>query len=322
MMHSPYWLWLLLTLSSAVIYYSAVQWAQGGVCVSSARLDGKIVVITGGNTGIGRETARDLVRRGAEVHVLCRDVERGEGMRRDIKRETGREVFVHKIDLASLKTVRECTAVLRKKLQKIDILINNAGVMATPEWRTEEGLELQFGTNHVGHFLLTNELLPLLRKAGKARVVVVSSSAHMMGKIDFSDLNWRTRPYHSMGAYSQSKLANILFVKELARRETQLGSGVTVYAVHPGVVKTDLIRHFREKFGVVVFYVAKIFTWINKTAESGAQTSICCAVDQELENQTGKYYKDCQEVENSPDGDNMEDARRLWEVTMEMVNMQ
>ena len=320
MMNTP--VWLLLPLTSAVMYYCIVQWAQGGVCVSSARLDGKIVVITGGNTGIGRETARDLVRRGAEVHVLCRDVERGEGMRRDIKRETGREVFVHKIDLASLKTVRECTAVLRKKLPKIDILINNAGVMATPEWRTEEGFELQFGTNHVGHFLLTNELLPLLRKAGKARVVVVSSSAHAMGTMDFEDLNWRTRPYDSMGAYGQSKLANILFAKELARRETQLGSGVTVYSLHPGVVKTELSRHFRETFGSVLFYLIKIFGPLYKTPESGAQTSICCSVDADLENQTGKYYKDCQEVENSPDGDNMEDARRLWEVTMEMVNMQ
>ena len=313
---------LIFIVIFRIVLFLFKAWVQGGRCISKARLDGKVAVVTGANTGIGKETARDLVKRGAEVHVLCRDKEKAEAMRSEIKNETGREVFVHQLDLASLDSVRECTAQLRKSLEKIDILINNAGVATCPEWRTVEGSELQFGTNHVGHFLLTNELLPLLRKAGKARVVVVSSSAHAMGTMDFEDLNWRTRPYDSMGAYGQSKLANILFAKELARRETQLGSGVTVYAVHPGVVKTDLIRHFREKFGVVVFYVAKIFTWINKTAESGAQTSICCAVDQELENQTGKYYKDCKEVENSPDGDNMEDARRLWEVTMEMVNMQ
>ena len=311
---------LIFIVIFRIVAFMFKSWVQGGRCISKARLDGKVAIITGANTGIGRETARDLARRGAEVHVLCRDVERGEVLRRDIKIETGKEVFIHRIDLASLETVRECTSALRNDLQKIDILINNAGVMATPEWRTQEGFELQFGTNHVGHFLLTNELLPLLRKAEKARVVVVSSSAHAMGKIDFEDLNWRTRPYNSMGAYGQSKLANILFAKELARRETLLGSGVTVYSLHPGIVKTELSRHFRETFGSVLFYLAKIFSPLYKTVESGAQTSICCAVDPALEKQTGKYYKDCQEAEISTEGENMEDARRLWDLTMEMIN--
>jgi retinol dehydrogenase-12 len=256
------------------------------------------------------------------VHVLCREEEKGEAVKRDIKRETGMDAFVHHLDLASLESVRKCSSSLRNKLEKIDILINNAGVMATPEWRTREGFELQFGTNHVGHFLLTNELLPLLRKAENARVVVVSSSAHGMGKLDFEDLNWRSRPYNSMGAYGQSKLANILFAKELAIRETFMGSGVTTYSLHPGIVKTELSRHFRETFGSVFFYLAKILAPLTKTVESGAQTSICCAVDEALENQTGKYYKDCQAAENSPDADNMEDAERLWEVTMAMVNKQ
>eukprot|EP00092_Neocalanus_flemingeri_P008538 GFUD01009197.1.p1 GENE.GFUD01009197.1~~GFUD01009197.1.p1 ORF type:complete len:320 (+),score=100.99 GFUD01009197.1:106-1065(+) len=313
---------LIFIVIFRVVLFVFRSWVQGGRCISKARLEGKVAVITGANTGIGRETAKDLVRRGAEVHVLCRDVERGEVLRRDIKKETGREVLIHQIDLASLETVRECAAALRKKLQKIDILVNNAGVMATPEWRTQEGFELQFGTNHVGHFLLTNELLPLLRKAGNARVVVVSSSAHAMGRIDFEDLNWRTRPYDSMGAYGQSKLANVLFAKELARRETQLGSGVTVYSLHPGIVKTELSRHFKETFGSVLFYLVKLLGPLTKTPESGAQTSICCAVDPALENQTGKYYKDCQEVMNSPEGDNIEDARQLWEVTMDMVRRQ
>ena len=142
-----YIVWLLLAVCSAVVYYQVTVWAQGGVCGSIDRLDGKVVVITGANTGIGRETARDLARRGAEVHVLCRDGEKGEAVKMDIKRETGMEAFVHGIDLASLESVRKCSSSLRNNLQKIDILINNAGVMATPEWRTQEGFELQFGTN-------------------------------------------------------------------------------------------------------------------------------------------------------------------------------
>jgi len=304
------------------LYSLLVQWAQGGRCMSTDRLDGKVVVITGANTGIGKETAKDLVRRGAEVHVLCRDLERGEEMRREVNKEIGSDVSVHKIDLASLESVRECSAVLRNQLQKIDVLINNAGVMATPEWRTKEGFELQFGTNHVGHFLLTNELLPLLRKSGKARVVVVSSSAHHMGKINFEDLNWNSGNYHSLGAYSQSKLANILFAKELARREAEMGTGVTVYSVHPGIVTTDLFRHFKQTFGPLFFHAARILAPFYKTPESGAQTSICCAVDVKLENETGKYYKDCQEEKNSPEADNMEDARHLWEVTEKMVYQQ
>jgi len=311
---------LLLALCSSVVYYQVTVWAQGGVCHSEEALGGRVVVITGANTGIGRETAMDLARRGAEVHVLCRDQEKGEAVRRDIKTETGKEVFVHQIDLASLDSVRECVKELTDTLEKIDILINNAGVMATPEWRTQEGFELQFGTNHVGHFLLTTELLPLLRKAERARVVVVSSSAHAMGHIDFDDLNWRTRAYSSMGAYGQSKLANILFAKKLARRETLLGSGVTTYSLHPGIVKTELSRHFRETFGSVLFSLAKLMGPLYKTVESGAQTSICCAVAMELEQQTGMYYKDCKEAENSPEADSMEDAERLWEVTLEMVN--
>ena len=310
---------MLFPVVLCAVYHYVTVWAQGGVCNSTAMMGGKVVVITGANTGIGKETARDLVRRGAEVHMLCRDEEKGETAKRDIESETGGEVFVHKIDLASLESVRECARELVDQLDKIDILVNNAGVMATPERRTKEGFELQFGTNHVGHFLLTTELLPLLRRAGNARVVVVSSSAHAMGPIQFDDLNWRSRPYSSLAAYGQSKLANILFAKELARRESLLGSGVTTYSVHPGIVRTELSRHVKETFGTAFFILAQLFLPLYKTVENGAQTSICCAVDTGLQGQTGKYYKDCQEAINSPEADNMEDAKKLWEMTQLMV---
>lgn len=297
------------------------SWLQGGRCVSKARLDGKVAVITGGSAGIGKETEKELVKRGAEVHVLCRGGEKAEQMKREVKSDTGREVFVHSIDLASLKSVRECVAELKSCLEKIDILINNAGVATCPEWRTEEGFELQFGTNHVGHFLLTTELLPMLRKAGKSRVIVVSSKVHKFAKIDFDDLNWRTRPYDPFGAYSQSKLANNLFATELARREAEAKSGVSVYCVHPGTVKTEITRHVHASSGFLLnILILIVFNFFSKTAQNGAQTSLYCALEESLDKDTGKYYEDCKEVQSSKGANNLEDAKRLWDVTLSMVN--
>eukprot|EP00090_Calanus_glacialis_P022694 TRINITY_DN34985_c0_g1_i1.p1 TRINITY_DN34985_c0_g1~~TRINITY_DN34985_c0_g1_i1.p1 ORF type:complete len:322 (+),score=97.81 TRINITY_DN34985_c0_g1_i1:60-1025(+) len=312
--------YLIFIVIFRIVAFLFKSWVQGGRCISKARLDGKVAVITGANTGIGKETARELVKRGAEVHVLCRDTEKAEEMKKDIKNDTGREVFVHKMDLASLVSVRECVAELSKCLEKIDILINNAGVATCPEWKTEEGFELQFGTNHVGHFLLTTELLPLLRKAGKSRVVVVSSKAHKFGKMHFDDLNCRTRPYETFGAYSQSKLANVLFAKELARQETELESGVSVYCLHPGTVKTEVARHVKESSGFLVYSLMRIvLPLLSKTPQNGAQTSIYCAVEETLENETGKYYEDCKEAKPSKEANNMDDAKNLWKVTMDMV---
>ena len=156
-------------------------WMQGPKCTSTKRLDGKVVVITGANTGIGKECARELSRRGAKVIMLVRSLERGEAAAREIRGEGG-DIIVEKMDLSSFTSIRECASKLNATLDKIDILLNNAGVMACPLTRTEDGLEMQIGTNHFGHFLLTNLLLPLLRKGGPGtRVVTVSSIAHTTG---------------------------------------------------------------------------------------------------------------------------------------------
>merc|ERR1711970_90142 len=200
---------LIFLILFRVVVFLFKMWVQGGRCTSKTRLDGKVAVITGANTGIGKETAKSLVKRGAEVHLLCRDMDKAEAAKRDIRDDTGREVFIHKVDLANLASVKQCGTSLQKELQKIDILINNAGVGMCPESRTEDGFELMFGTNHVGHVLLTKELLPLVRRPDHSRVVVVSSAAHASGKIDFEDLNWRSRTFSPLAAYSQSKLANV-----------------------------------------------------------------------------------------------------------------
>ena len=145
-------------------YYLVTQWAKGGQCTSQARLERKTVLITGANTGIGWVTALDLARRGAEIHILCRDANKGKVAAEKIESIVGKEVFVHSLDLSSLESVKECVKEITEKLDKIDILINNAGVMACPLTKTKDGFELQFATNHLGPFLLTLELLPMIRK--------------------------------------------------------------------------------------------------------------------------------------------------------------
>ena len=220
------------------------SWMQGPKCTSKRRLDGKIAIVTGANTGIGKECARELSRRGAKVIMLVRSLEKGEAAANDI-RGGGGEIVVEQMDLSSFRSIRECAKRLKSRLEKVDILLNNAGVMACPLTRTEDGLEMQIGTNHFGHFLLTNLLLPLLRKGCQGtRVVTVSSLAHTSGKMHWDDINFdkNISSYIPMRAYGQSKLANVLFSNELAIREAE--NGINSYSLHPGVVATDLWRHF------------------------------------------------------------------------------
>jgi len=295
-------------------------WLQGGKCHSTARLDGKTVVITGANTGIGKETALDLSRRGAKIVMLCRNVEKAEAAAMEIRKVTEGEVVVHKMDLSSLASVREAAEQLGNSLDKIDILINNAGIMACPEMRTQEGFELQFGTNHLGHFLLTNLVMPLIKNAAPtARIVNVSSLAHEKGVMQWDDLNWDKTPYDSLAAYCQSKLANILFTKELARKGD--GSGVTVYALHPGVINTELGRHMKDTYGVLAELLFKLAAPFIKTAVNGAQTSIYCAVDEGLADKSGRYYSDCKEKAVARQADSMEDAKRLWDISEELTGL-
>jgi NAD(P)-dependent dehydrogenase (short-subunit alcohol dehydrogenase family) len=192
-------------------------------------LDGKTFVVTGANSGIGRITARELNRAGARVVLAVRDTAKGERAQHDF----ARPAEVRELDLASLDSVRAFADAWEGDL---DVLIANAGVMVPPLSRTQEGFELQFGTNHLGHFALTNLLLPQITE----RVTIVSSSAHKQGKIDLDDLNWEHKGYQRWAAYSQSKLANLLFTSELQRRLTEAGSPVRATAAHPGYAATNL----------------------------------------------------------------------------------
>ena len=205
---------------------------------------GRVAVVTGSNTGIGLETAAALARHGAHVVMACRDQEKGRAAAARIAagRASG-TLDVMVLDLADLASVRSFCDAFHAGFDRLDLLINNAGVMWPPASRTVDGFELQVGTNHLGHFALTARLLNLLRQASGSRVVTVSSVAHRVGTIDFDDLQWESRPYRPNRAYGQSKLANLLFAYELQRRLDRAGIETMSVAAHPGYTGTDLQRH-------------------------------------------------------------------------------
>ncbi|XP_077178616.1 retinol dehydrogenase 12-like [Paroedura picta] len=305
---------VIVSLSAFMAAPYIRKYIAGGVCKSTVKLNGKVVVITGANTGIGKETAKDLARRGARIILACRDMAKGEAAACEIQASTGnQQVIVKKLDLADTKSIREFGENFLKEEKELHILINNAGVMLCPYSKTVDGFEMQLGVNHLGHFLLTFLLLERLKKSAPARIVNVSSLAHHCGKIRFHDLQ-SEKSYNRAMAYCQSKLANILFTRELAKRLQ--GTSVTVNALHPGSVRTELVRHIP----VINILWQKIIFFL-KTPKEGAQTSVHCAVAEELESVSGKYFSDCQPAYVSPQGRNDETAKQLWRVSCELLGI-
>jgi retinol dehydrogenase 13 len=206
---------------------------QGGHYKKVNTIAGKVAIITGANSGIGKETAVDLAKRGGKVYIACRDIKRGEDALKEIKeRSNSDNVHFLQLDLASLDSVREFSRKFHEVEDQLHILVNNAGIMACPKGKTKDGFELQLGTNHLGHFLLTNLLLDLLKSSAPSRIVVVSSVLHILGRIKKDDL-MSEKFYQRWLVYGKSKLANILFTHELAKRLQ--GSGVTANSLHPGL---------------------------------------------------------------------------------------
>lgn len=287
----------------------------GGWYYGKERIPGKTVIVTGANTGIGKEAAKELARRGGRIILACRDLKKAEEARVEIVAETGNEnIIVKHLDLASMTSIHAFAKDINSTEPRIDILINNAGVMWCPKMLTEDGFEMQIGTNHMGHFLLTNLLLDKLKASAPSRIINVSSLAHSLrGPIGFEDLN-SENSYDKTVAYSYSKLANILFTRELAKRLTN--TGVTVNALHPGAVRTDLQRHTtvtNSPFGILVM---PPITWIFfKNAVQGAQTTLYCALASELDGVSGKYFSDCKEKAPAKYAQDDEAAKKLWDIS-------
>jgi NAD(P)-dependent dehydrogenase (short-subunit alcohol dehydrogenase family) len=242
--------------------------------------NGRVAIVTGGNTGLGFETARMLAEHGAAVILGVRDVEKG---RQAASRIVG-NVAVQALDLTSLASIRSAAADIRAAHARIDLLINNAGVMYTPKRNTVDGFELQFGTNHLGHFALTGLLLDRILPVPGSRVVTISSTGHrIQASVHFDDLQWE-RSYSRAGAYGQSKLANLMFTYELQRRLASLGNTIAV-AAHPGISNTELIRNLPAGFRSLAGSIAPLFT---QKPEMGALPTLRAATDPAVLG--GQYY--------------------------------
>ncbi|KAM6953699.1 retinol dehydrogenase 12, like [Aplochiton taeniatus] len=282
---------------------------------STATLNDKTVVITGANTGIGKETALDLAKRGARVIMACRDMEKAQTALKEVIEGSGNQnVITMKLDLSDTKSIREFAGAINKEETKLNILINNAGVMVCPYGKTTDGFEMQIGVNHFGHFLLTSLLLDLIKRSAPARIITVSSMAHTWGTINLEDIN-SEKNYDKKAAYSQSKLANILFTRSLVKKLQ--GTGVTAYALHPGVVKTDLWRHLSGPQQVAM----KLISPFTKNSVQGAQTTIYCAVEPALETESGGYYSDCAPATCSRAALDDETAEKLWELSCKLLSI-
>ena len=295
-------------------------------------LSGKTVLVTGASSGIGIETARALLSTGAGVVLAVRDLEKGHKVLEELKASTGNaRVSLLKLDLSSLESVRAAAAEFSSGHDALHILINNAGIMATPQSYTLEDFESQFGTNHLGHFLLTNLLLPALRNARGARVVALSSTAHLRSDIHWDDINFRSRDYDKWEAYGQSKTANALFAVGLTQKYSS--EGIFANAVHPGGIMTGLQKELPEE-------EMRAMGWLNadgkplelfKSVEQGASTSTWAAVDSKLEGVGGLYLEDCAQAAPFDPAVayrgvkayavDSESAARLWALSAKMVGL-
>ncbi|XP_035991514.1 retinol dehydrogenase 13 isoform X2 [Fundulus heteroclitus] len=228
---------------------------------------------------------------GARVVMACRDLARAERAAEEIRQSTGNgNVVIRHLDLASVYSVSQFAKDFLDSEDRLDILVNNAGVMMCPRWITEDGFETQIAVNHLGHFLLTNLLLPMLKSCAPSRVINVSSIAHRGGRMDFDDLFFSRRPYSALESYRQSKLANVLFTRELARRLK--GSGVSAFCLHPGVIRTELGRHVEGWIPLLGAVLRLPALLLMKTPRQGSQTSVFCAVTPGLEDLSGRYFRE------------------------------
>lgn len=282
---------------------------------------GKIAIVTGANSGIGYETARALAHKGATTILACRNAQKGQAALAQIEQEKPRGTAVLMLlDLNDLDSVREFADAFKAQYQRLDLLINNAGIMTPPYGQTKQGFETQFGVNHLGHFALTGLLLDRILATPDARIVNVSSMMHRFGKIDFDDLN-SEKSYNPSAAYGQSKLANLLFTYELQRKLEASGNGVLAVAAHPGWTATNLQKHS----GMIEFFNR----WFAQSPEMGALPTLMAATAPAV--QGGEYYGPDRrfetvgypkKVESNGRSHDQEAATQLWAISEELTGIQ
>jgi NAD(P)-dependent dehydrogenase (short-subunit alcohol dehydrogenase family) len=282
---------------------------------------GRTVVVTGATSGIGKEAARVLAGKNASVVIAARNEQKAQSAADEIRRQyPGADVTVRVVDLASLSSIEEFSRSFNRDYDRLDVLINNAGIMMCPYGKTADAFEIQFGTNHLGHFALTGRLLPLLERTSGSRVVMVSSLAHRAGNPDFSDLNWQTRRYKTTQAYADSKLANMYMAFALAEKLEPEGNNPLVTAAHPGWTATELQRH------------ASLYNFLNRFlaqgVDMGALPTLRAAIDPDAA--PGDFFGPANrkgmsgppiKVEPDPCSRDMAAARKLWQLSEEMTGV-
>jgi NAD(P)-dependent dehydrogenase (short-subunit alcohol dehydrogenase family) len=291
-------------------------------------LTGKVIIVTGANSGIGFEASREFVHKGAQTILACRDLEKGQIALDQLKAESpDASAEMMQLDLASLESTQQFAEAFKAKYDRLDVLLNNAGIMMVPYGKTEDGFESQFGTNHLGHFALTGLLIDHLSKTADARVVNISSNGHRFGKMDFDDLMFEENKYSSIGAYARSKLANLLFTYELQRRFEAQDLDVIAVAAHPGTSETNLGVHLEDHPAYKI--MQPIFGKMSQSAAMGALPSIRAAVDPDVAGaeyfgpdgtMQAKGYPVL--VPSSKTSHNQTDAQQLWEISEELTGIQ
>ena len=276
---------------------------------------GRICMVTGANSGIGKATAAGLAEMGATVILVCRNREKGEAALSEIKEKSGNNSLdLMLADMSSMQSVRQLASEFRRKYDRLHVLVNNAGLFMLRRTTTGDGLETTFEVDYLSHFLLTELLIDLLKAGAPSRLVEVSSIAHYNGHIDFDDLQGE-KGYGGWKAYSQAKLAQVLFTYELVRRLK--GTGVTANCLHPGTVATNIWSRPLGRAG----FIAKLTRIFMMGPEGGAETPIYLASSADVEGVSGKYFTKKKEKKSSNESDDEQVARRLWRVSEELTGL-
>lgn len=291
-------------------------------------LTGKTIIVTGGNSGLGFESVKAFAQKGAEVVLTSRSVEKGEKAKAEILKVNSKaSVELELLDMADLESIKNFSERIHQKYSQLDVLLNNAGIMMTPYFKTKDGFEGQIGTNHLGHFALTGLLLDLIKNTTGSRVVTVSSSAHKQGKMDFDNFLFENgKGYSPMKAYGRSKLANLLFTYELQRFFESNNINSISVAAHPGVSQTNLARHLEDKLFFKILY--PVFKIMTQDAEKGALPQIRASVAPDVKG--GEYYGPSgfyemkgspERVESNAASHNHKDAKKLWELSEKLTGV-
>ncbi|KYM82669.1 PREDICTED: retinol dehydrogenase 14 [Atta cephalotes] len=314
-----YWTAAIVS-SSAILFLASLRlyvFCTLGICKSKNRMDGKTIIITGCTSGIGKETARDLAKRGARIIMACRNTDTANQFKDEIVKESNNSnIVVRKLDVSSLQSIRKFSQQINQEESRLDVLIHNAGTAETFKKKiTEDGLEQTMATNYFGPFLLTHLLIDLLKRSKSSRILVVASELYRLACLNLDNIN----PTSTLPAYLYyvSKYANIVFTLELARRLE--GTEVTANCLHPGMIDSGIWRSVPAPLSWGLDLIVKAFF---KTPEQGAQTTIHLAVSDELKGVSGKYFMDCAEYKLSNAVKDPAKGKKLWELSEPLVKLQ